>query len=247
MELNCRDFERLINEQLDAREAAAPDVERALAGHQAACPACRSMALRYQTLGQAIAAMTLHPPLPPAEFAARFRRGLEEPRCSPFDDAKERPILALPAGLRADRRSRRPAARRLDRTCVRGSRPPPVRPAAPPPPARPIDPDALSNALAEATSATWDLARATSAPAARVGLEVLDAAAQTETTAALSLPDEVGSTEERLAGRRPACQRGSRPSLGNRPPRIRFSAWKQWWLAIPRPELDLWEFRRCPW
>ena len=72
MELNCRDFERLINDQLDARGAVPPEVEQALAGHGAACPACRSTALRYQVLTQAIAALTRHPPLPPVDFAARF-------------------------------------------------------------------------------------------------------------------------------------------------------------------------------
>ena len=94
MELNCRDFERLINEQLDAREAVAPAVEQALAGHGAACPVCRSTALRYQALSQAIAALTLHPPLPPAEFAARFAGDLAG-HGLPLEDAVEHPILKL--------------------------------------------------------------------------------------------------------------------------------------------------------
>jgi hypothetical protein len=194
MELNCPDFERLINQQLDARGAAAPEVDQALAGHAAACPACRSTALRYQTLRQAIAALSLHAPLPPVDFAARF----------PADWASH--TLEVEDGETGPIRKFRPAFRILASAAVvllavwvgaRSSwRLPPGHRVAAPPLTRPIDSHALSNALAEATSATWDLARATSAPAARVGLEVLDEAGRTETAAALSLPDEVGSTAE---------------------------------------------------
>src|SRR5947209_18179758 len=85
--MKCRDFERLINEQLDAREAASPEVERALESHGSACPACRTLSLRYQALRQAISAWSA-PPVAPPDFAARFLEhwehtadgvGLEEP------------------------------------------------------------------------------------------------------------------------------------------------------------------------
>src|SRR3954452_9180607 len=73
----CLDFERIWNEQLDAREGASAEVDRALEVHAAACPVCRLIASRYQTLRQVVRLLD-PPPAPPADFAARFvaaRRG----------------------------------------------------------------------------------------------------------------------------------------------------------------------------
>src|SRR4051794_30618263 len=69
--MNCRDFKRLINEQLDAREAPSAETERALEGHGSTCPACHAEALRFQALRLAIAAWD-SPPSAPAGFADRF-------------------------------------------------------------------------------------------------------------------------------------------------------------------------------
>jgi hypothetical protein len=194
--MKCRDFERLINEQLDAREAAVPELERALESHGAACPACRAMSLRYQTLRQAIAALT--PPAPAPDFAARFLAqgdwlgaasgasgGDADAGGTPRIFRRARaswPVTAAAAVL--------PTAAALLLMVGVGVRPGwlagPGRVAAPRD--RQLDPGALSAALAEATAATWDLARASSAPAARVGLEVLDASELSQTAGAFSLP-----------------------------------------------------------
>src|SRR4051812_34797349 len=69
--MQCVDFEQIWNEQLDAREGASAEVERALEAHAAGCPACRAVAARYQTLRQIVRVLD-PPPAPPADFAGRF-------------------------------------------------------------------------------------------------------------------------------------------------------------------------------
>ena len=212
--MKCRDFERMINDRFDTREALPPDVERALASHRATCSTCRAMSARYQALGRAISAWTQHPPVAPAGFLARFPEDWQhidleaEDRAGPwivkFRSAwgpialAAAVLLAIWAGIRSGGQVKPapPIAAALEQ-------------------ARPIDPDALSIALAEATSATWDLARATSAPAARVGLEVLDAAALADTTASLSLDSEVGPAEEVLQDVGQRVNEGVRPLSGS--------------------------------
>src|SRR5262245_41181295 len=88
--MTCRDFKRLINEQLDAREAACPDVERALESHGSAC---RAEALRYHMVRQAIAAVGA-PPAPPADFVERFLRHWEHAGTE-VEEAVPPRILAL--------------------------------------------------------------------------------------------------------------------------------------------------------
>ena len=56
---------------------------------------------------------------------------------------------------------------------------------------------ALNAALAEATAATWDLARSASEPAARISREVLDAATRSDQT-----PDELTSERRPWGGQR---------------------------------------------
>src|SRR4051812_23800264 len=209
--MKCRDFERLINEQLDAREAACPDVERALESHGSACPACRAVALRYQTLRQAIAAWGT-PSAAPAGFAERFLEDWQRAGFEVGEEARPRTLRLWPATLPIA------AAASLLLAVLLGVRSGwpvrPVRPAAAPPHAAAIDPDTLSAALAEATSATWDLARATSAPAARVGLEVLDAPEVAETTAAPVLPEEGGAASGVLRDMGERVNDGVRPLSG---------------------------------
>src|SRR4051794_1397217 len=89
----CLDFERIWNEQLDARDGASAEVDRALEAHAAACPACRAIAARYQTLRQV--GRRLDPaPAPPFGFVDRFLEARERERSRP------RPlILQLGAAL----------------------------------------------------------------------------------------------------------------------------------------------------
>lgn len=184
--MKCREFKRLIHEQLDARGAPSADVERALEGHGSACPACRAESLRYQSLRHAIAAW--RPPPPPADFADRFlshwERGepafdFEEPArrfASPWPTFSPLAVAAaLLLSVLVGAGSGWLAWRRVSR----------VEPARV---VRTIDPAALSLALAEVSSATWDLALATSAPAARVGRDVLDVAEFPAMTSSSSSP-----------------------------------------------------------
>jgi hypothetical protein len=202
--MKCRDFERLINAQLDAREAASAAVERALESHGAACPACRAIALRYQTLRRAIAALG-PPPAAPSAFADRFLDHWEH--ANDEAAAPARILRFWPALLPLAAAAALLVAVGLG---VRSGWP--ARPGvAPPREARVIDPAALSDALAAATAATWELARSSSTPAARVGLEVLDASELTETTAALALPEEVGPTAEILRDRGGPVNEGVSP------------------------------------
>jgi hypothetical protein len=187
--MKCRDFERLIHEQLDARDAGSPEAFAALADHAATCPACRAANLRYDLLRQAIAAWAQRPVVPPADFANRFPadwasldlaadppKGRSLARYLPaFSSLAAAAVLivCLSLGIRLGW-PRRPA--------------PPANQAAAS--ARPIDSEALSSALAEATSATWDLAQMTSGPAARVGLQVIDATSLAQSNTPLSIPGE---------------------------------------------------------
>jgi hypothetical protein len=180
--MNCQDFERAWNEQLDAREAASVEVEQALEAHAAACPACQEVARRYQVLRQAIRVWG-PPPAAPIGFADRFFERSETTVLRPARWVFWRRLRPA-AGTAA-------VAAALLLAVVAGGRLHPVRVPVPlgrgSAPERTIDPQALTTALADATSATWDLARATSAPAARIGREVL-AETRLPTGAALPLP-----------------------------------------------------------
>jgi hypothetical protein len=185
--MRCRDFERLINEQLDARQDASPDVERALEAHAASCASCRARAAHYGLLRTALAGWGPPPP-PPADFAARF---LQEFASAEVDgpsrilrlEQRFRPGLGTAAAALA-------MAAALLLMVWAGARsgwlgmPGGIQS---PRPGAAADSRALSSALAEATAATWELARASSAPAARVSLEVLDSPELTATTNALAL------------------------------------------------------------
>jgi hypothetical protein len=211
--MNCRDFESLIQSQMDERAAVSADVERAWESHGSACAPCRATASRYQVLRQVIAA-TAPPPAAPADFADRF---MEKWDRAPMPDAIHPRIRAwtswpilVPCAAAA-------VLFLVAWSGVRGGRREPKAN-----PGRPVatevasahDPDELSRALAEATAATWDLARATSAPAARVGMEIIDADTFSPATLSLALPGDPGDTSDVLQGVGDRVNDGIRPLSG---------------------------------
>ncbi len=165
--MNCRVFDRTWNDRLDARREP-PEAERlALEAHAATCPACQALAMRRRTLRQALASWG-PPPAVPEGFAERFLERL--------DVAEARPASRAPA-LRAWSLSIAAAAALLLAVLLanrpdRGGRAEPGP--SPAPSVATTDVRPLTDALAEATSAGWDLARHASAPAARIGRQVFD-------------------------------------------------------------------------
>jgi hypothetical protein len=186
MTIHCRDFERTWNEKLDARGTWSAEPDRALEAHAAVCPACRAVDARYRALAQAIAAL---PPLPAVSpgFAERVLAAAE-PAPAPariFRLATRRRLAAVAAAaavtLAVGLGFWLSRSRTVLETVVRT--PVPVVPA--------VDSDDLGAALADATSATLSLAKEASAPAARVGREVLAVAELPAPAPMLGLPDEV--------------------------------------------------------
>jgi len=166
MGMNCAGFEDLLDEMLDARSGATPELEHRLDAHASGCPGCRASLVGYQVLRQAVAALE-PPPVPSAEATGRLLRLMATvPAHHP---ARPRPrvvwaALATAAALLALAWSGTPGLV-------------PAPPPLPGPIARPSPPVAaprpLGPALAEARSASIELAREASAPATRIGREVL--------------------------------------------------------------------------
>jgi hypothetical protein len=199
--MTCRDFERKWNELIDAEaaiverstaRAAAPDAalsvrSRVLLDHAAECPGCGRKAAQYRTLQSAIRACG-PPPAAPAGLADRILSELEAPTASAW------PVYAI--ARRASPRIRvklsiltAGIAACLVALFVRGRMMPtrPVQVLHPTPALSHGDQSAdaksvpvvyhgLSTALADATAATWDLARSASLPAARISRQVIEAA-----------------------------------------------------------------------
>lgn len=188
--MTCRDFQRICDELLDADTDGEPrdDDTARLAAHAAECPACRAIDARYQLLRQAIRAWR-QPPTPPPGLVDRILAAAE-PETATIPAATERPwpmnregwraiaglaatvliaaslALLLPRFARTDRTAPHPpvlADHPADRTATPGVAPRPAKEHSP----------SINRALADATSATWDLARSASEPAARLGREVL--------------------------------------------------------------------------
>ncbi len=156
--MTCHDTEHLWNERLDARGDDPEGLASALDAHAEACPACAEAGVRYRRLQAAIEGLV---PLVVAGgpgLVDRLRQVQESNRRSVLPIARSAWLSAAAAllvagliGLRAG-------------TSV-------VRPPAQPAPSAPTR--SLADALADATTATIDLARETSAPAGRVGRVVL--------------------------------------------------------------------------
>jgi 2-polyprenyl-6-methoxyphenol hydroxylase-like FAD-dependent oxidoreductase len=177
--MTCRDFERGWNEVLDAGGpgASPSDLERTLRDHAANCPACRQVAARYQLLQRALRAWSVNATAP-VDLADRILAAAQSPSSGRWGASLRggRPLwrIGLPLATAAAAALAlvfvRPAIdvpRAERRTTIAGNA------------ARgpvPIDAKTLDTALADATAATWELARSTSEPAARISRQVLDAA-----------------------------------------------------------------------
>jgi hypothetical protein len=224
--MTCRDYERLWNELLDsetcARSAATnaglpglgvAECEQALLQHAAECAACGQVGARYQLLRRAIRAWG--PPLAPsAGLADRILAEIDAPRKTGwpvYGVVKPRPIWPIITAVAAAAVVLAIALPTLNRSLERVQRNGPTVTLH----NTPFDPErgsattigdrrALNVALADATAATWDLARSASEPAARISREVLDAATRSDQT-----PDELTSN----TGAAPVRATVSVPSL----------------------------------
>jgi hypothetical protein len=193
--MNCRQFEQAWNERLDRRDTAASTLDDPLARHAAACQRCRGRAQAFLALEQALAAWPAYPAAKPSPGSVdrmlEAWRGQQARTVAPIPVRRGRRhgwwgwaaaaalILATWLGYRLSPRStdHGPSARA---PLIATEMPP--SPDAPATPTRPI-----TVSLAEATSATIELARATSAPAARLGRQVI--ASTASATSSASRPD----------------------------------------------------------
>jgi hypothetical protein len=200
--MNCRDTERLWNELIDASR---PDLEAALDAHAASCPACAAIGRRYRTLRQTLAGWELAPVASPA-FVDRLRNlTIDAPATIAFPP---RPTIRVAAWLTA--------AAAVVLALVVGWRTGrlPVKPIADPAIAH-TPTRSISDALADATSATLELARETSAPAGRVGRVVLDSTALPDAESPLTLRVTTLPTAEILQSVSDRVGAGVRPLSGS--------------------------------
>jgi hypothetical protein len=164
--MTCRQFEQQWDDLLDARGGVPTHLEAGLEAHASACPQCRAVSNRYQLLLQAMAGLRTPTPSP-ASVDRLHALTVPAGRPTLVIGTRRRRMLAgalataatfalawLGGGDRFDREPAQPVPTIVPRLA---------------PPARP-----LGLALADATEATLDLARETSAPASRIGREFLE-------------------------------------------------------------------------
>lgn len=180
--MNCLEFEEFWNELLDARRDPDDRVESSLEAHASTCERCRAVSARYQLLRQAIPALR-----PPVASAASLERlyALTVPSSPPT-------ISIATSRFKAILRKPLAAAAAVALAWLGGSlwistgpdeRPEPALMTSIGPPQRP-----LGLALADETEAILDLARDASAPASRIGREMLDLGKLS--TSGLEMPTE---------------------------------------------------------
>jgi hypothetical protein len=160
--------------------------------HAAECPACGGLAARYQLLRRALQAWD-PPPAAPRYLADRILAATRIPQARPWVGGSGPgrwlrriglPLAAVAAAAAAvlivvTSRNATDQPRPHGPALVAGVRSGSPRPAVGTS-AGSVDAPPLEQALAEATEATWDLARSASEPAARISRQVLDAATQVE-------------------------------------------------------------------
>jgi hypothetical protein len=168
--MNCRGFENACHALLDHGGDADSHLERELEIHSAECLGCRALYRRFQKLRQAIRSLPA-PASASAGFAEHCLAALESEPMPTSMRLRVRPVIYWAAAAAVlfcaallFRAGSRP---KLDERIA-------VQPSsgAMDEPARP-----LTESLSDATSATIALARETSAPAARIGRQVMASAA----------------------------------------------------------------------
>jgi hypothetical protein len=231
--MNCRDFERIWNERIDASSSPPGDLgarsEVALLEHAAGCSTCRRSMAGYQALERSILAWG-PPPAPPADLADRmlvaaraqspsgpqgahtWRPGRRSKR---FLAAAASIVAIVAAGLM----TRISIERARDRDRMAAITPGNSRG----PSSDRSDGPKLNEALASATEASWDLARSASEPAARLSRQFLDAATDAgplqphESSATMSVPSLDAFAPDSAAAVATIQQVGDRLANGIRP------------------------------
>ncbi len=185
--MNCRDFNHVWNRLLDdeprsrrrfdAQFAATRlELESRLREHAAACETCRVRHCRFETLQRALRAWAVRPPAPSPS--------------SPL--LAERVLRAVAPRRRRARVVASTLAAAVVAAVAIGFLKPPLRPDAeikpPPTVAEPATESSLLRAAVNnATAASWQLARLTTEPAARLGREMIDASFPTREPPVLEL------------------------------------------------------------
>jgi hypothetical protein len=235
--MNCRDFERIWNERIDARSSpsgdlgarTAPGSELALLEHTATCSACRRKMAGYQALERSILAWG-PPPAPPADLADRILVAARAQHASGRQgahtwDRGRRLIRFLVAAasimaiIAAGVMTRISIDRSRDRDRLASATP---GHSASPSSDRSDGPK-LNEALASATEASWDLARSASEPAARLSRQFLDAATDAgperphESSGAVAVPSLDAFAPDSAAAVATIQQVGDRLANGVRP------------------------------
>ncbi len=165
--MNCRDFEARWNELFDAGSPLPAGLERSLDEHAATCGRCHPLASGYHVLILAVGA--LQTPAPSPASIARLRE-LRVPAANPsrtIGSGRHRRLAATLAAAAAVLALAWLGPYRSWRRTFEPSAGPFVGPPG-------IGPASLERALSEAREATIGLALDASAPASRIGRELLD-------------------------------------------------------------------------
>ena len=210
--MKCRDFEATCNAWMDG-DASVLFLD--LASHAVHCTACNRKLVQYRRLHSSVREWG-PPPSPSADLVERVLRrfAAAEPAQAPIQlgwapRASQQPVwwAAAAAAVLVV------AALSLRAILGPGTAARPLAPGAPPAVAHaPVRP--LSEALSHATEATLDLARETSAPAARIGRQVLATTALAEPSG-FEVPVSVSPASDVLQSVGDHVNRGFRPLSGS--------------------------------
>jgi hypothetical protein len=178
--MRCEEFDSLCHEQLDLRAGADLRASAALEEHAAVCAICRTTYLRYQILQQALTVAS--PPTPPVGFVDRCLAAYDgapriftvRARVLPWVPWAAAAAILVAAVILTRTGANTPIAANPPRGPALANIVEPPRP--------------FVESLSAATQATMVLARETSAPAARIGRQVLDSTSLASPDWGVSLP-----------------------------------------------------------